>query len=197
MNFTHFWPSTCLGDYFFKKNCVRNLRDKKSFKKGLLWLNYVDARWCKLHVISPEYDQFKSVFIFIWWQRAATLKKKKGICLYKKRFTFWSFRFLNISYTIVLRIPYIFSCVLCDSTPHFVGSSVCPSISLLVHRSIRHTIFFEDFFCFRFHCSCQNDLGTSITAPAYPHATGVAVYQAWFSGSGVRSGLQPKRANVL
>ena len=72
----------------------------------------------------------------------------------------------------------LFSRVLRDSTSRFVGSSVSPSIhpsvGLSVGPSVHHTSFFL------LHCSCSNDLATSITAPAHPHATGVAVYSALF-----------------
>ena len=39
----------------------------------------------------------------------------------------------------VLVVIFIFSCVLRDSTPHFAGPSVHPSISQSVRWSIRHT----------------------------------------------------------
>ena len=61
----------------------------------------------------------------------------------------------------------IFSGVLRDSTPRFVGPSIGPSV--------RHTLLFLDFWP---HCSCPSDLVTSIMAPAHPLATGVAVYPA-------------------
>ena len=66
----------------------------------------------------------------------------------------------------------IFSRVLRDSTTRFVGPSVGPSV--------RHTLLFLGF-CGRWpHCSCPSDQVTSNTAPAHPHATGVAVYPALF-----------------
>ena len=65
----------------------------------------------------------------------------------------------------------IFSRVLRDSTPRFVGP--------LVRRSV--TLYFFFGFCgFWPYCSCPNDLVTSFMAPAHPHATGVAVYPALF-----------------
>ena len=67
------------------------------------------------------------------------------------------------------------------SVPPSVGRSVCPS----VHPS--HFTFLGFFWGgdFWLHCSCPNDLGTSITAPAHPHATGVAVYPALFDCWGI------------
>ena len=63
----------------------------------------------------------------------------------------------------------VFCRVLRDSTPRFVGPS--------------HFTFFLFFFVFVFcglwpHCPSPNDQVTSKTAPAHPHATGVAVYPA-------------------
>ena len=55
-----------------------------------------------------------------------------------------------------------------------VGLLVCSSIGM----SITLYFFFCSFWC---HCSCPNDLVTSITAPTHLHATGVAVYLALFS----------------
>ena len=75
----------------------------------------------------------------------------------------------------------IFSRVLRDSTPRFVGRSVgrsvCRSVGRLVGRS--HFTFFM-IFIFGPHCSCPNGLVTSNIAPARPHATSVAVYPALF-----------------
>ena len=65
-----------------------------------------------------------------------------------------------------------FSRVLRDSTPRFVGPPVRPSV--------RHTLFFSGFCDLWPHCSCPSDQVTSNTAPAHPHATGVAVYPALF-----------------
>ena len=53
------------------------------------------------------------------------------------------------------------------------------SVGLFIRPSVCHTLLF---FCgFWRHCSCPNDLVTSITAPTHLHATGVAVYLALFS----------------
>ena len=71
----------------------------------------------------------------------------------------------------VIRIFMFFSRVLRDSTPRFVGRSVCRSVG----RS--HFTFFM-IFIFGPHCSCPNGLVTSNMAPAHPHATSVAVYPA-------------------
>ena len=153
-----------------------------------------------------------------------------------------------------LLLQLIFSCVLCDSTPRFVGLSVYPSVGtshftflalmeflamlrltkcstdlkyspcppardwgsrvsglvkLLfsfsffpsvflfsffyatlwatfwlvgpsVRWSVRHTLLVFGFCSFWPHCSCPNNLVTSIMAPAHPHATSVAVYPALF-----------------
>ena len=70
---------------------------------------------------------------------------------------------------------YIFSRVLRDSTPRFVGPSVGPS----VHPSVT-LYFFWGLWDFWLYCFCPNDLVTSIQTPAHPHATGVAVYPALF-----------------
>ena len=81
----------------------------------------------------------------------------------------------------MLKLPYtIFSRMLRDSTPRFVGPSVRPSVRRSVGPSVRHTLLFLGFCGFWPHCSCPNDLVTSISAPAHPHATGVAVYPALF-----------------
>ena len=80
----------------------------------------------------------------------------------------------------------VFSRMLRDSTPHFVGPSVCPSIGWSVHLLVRPSITLY-FFCLWPHCSCPNDQVTSNTAPApapapaHPHATGVAVCLALFN----------------
>ena len=58
--------------------------------------------------------------------------------------------------------------------------SVRPSVGPSVRRSVRHTLLFLGFCSFWLHCSCPNDLMTSITALAHPHTTGVAVYPALF-----------------
>merc|ERR1712142_282785 len=75
-----------------------------------------------------------------------------------------------------------FSRVLRDSSPRFVGPSVSPSVG----PSIRHTLLFLGVRVFWLHCSCPNDLVASITDPAHPHATGVAVYSALFLKTCVR-----------
>ena len=70
--------------------------------------------------------------------------------------------------------------VACYATLH-PALSVCPSVLWSVRRSVRLTrfIFLLFFFCSIWHhCSCPNDEVTSITAPAHPHATGLAVYPA-------------------
>ena len=66
-------------------------------------------------------------------------------------------------------LDFVFSRVLRDSTPGFVGPSIRPS----------NTTFFG--FCGLWpHSSCPNDEVTSNTAPAHPHATRVVVYPALF-----------------
>ena len=71
---------------------------------------------------------------------------------------------------------WIFSCVLRDSTPRFVGS--------LVGRSVGWSVpflLFRRFWAFWAYGSCPDALVTlSSTAPAHPHATRVAVYLALF-----------------
>ena len=61
-----------------------------------------------------------------------------------------------------------------------VRPSIGPSICRSVYLSVRHTLLFLGFCGLWLHCSCPNDLLTSITAPAHPHATGVAMYPALF-----------------
>jgi len=65
------------------------------------------------------------------------------------------------------------------------GWSVIPLVWWLVCWSVHLSICLSHFtflFCgFWHHCSCPNDLLTSITAPTHLHATGVAVYLALFS----------------
>ena len=72
------------------------------------------------------------------------------------RFSFWLICFFLVS---------------CYATLH-------PALS--VGLSVCHTLLFLWFFFLGPHCSCPNDLVTSILAPAHPHATGVAVYPALF-----------------
>ena len=62
---------------------------------------------------------------------------------------------------------YLFSRVLRDSTPRFVG----PSLGPLVRWSVHHTLLFWGFCGLWPHCSCPNDEATSNIAPAHPHAT--------------------------
>ena len=81
----------------------------------------------------------------------------------------------------------IFSPVLRNSTPSFVHSSVRWSISLrsvrrLVGSSVHWSVpilIFRRFLVFIAHCSRPNaPMAFSISAPAHPHATKVAVYLA-------------------
>ena len=70
----------------------------------------------------------------------------------------------------------------CYATLH-PALSVRPSVRPSVRSSVRpsHFTFFV-FFCGLWpHCSCPSDQVTSNTAPAHPHATGVAVYPALFT----------------
>ena len=75
-------------------------------------------------------------------------------------------------FILVFTSPLFFSCVLRDSTPHFVGPSVRPLV--------RHTLLFRRLWGFWPCCSCLNAPLTSIMAPAHPHATRAAVYPALF-----------------
>merc|ERR1719309_662263 len=68
----------------------------------------------------------------------------------------------------------IFSRVLRDSTPFFVGPSVGPSV-----RPSHFTFLGVRGLWPR--CSCPSDQVASNIAPAHPHATGVAVYPALLS----------------
>ena len=72
----------------------------------------------------------------------------------------------------------LFSRVLRDSTPRFVGPSVRPSVRPSVGPSVRHTLLFLGFCGLWPHCSCPSDQVTSNMAPAHPYATGLAVYPA-------------------
>ena len=65
----------------------------------------------------------------------------------------------------------VFSRVLRDSTPRYVGPSVGRLVPFLL---------FWRFLAFRAYGSCPDALVTSNTAPAHPHATRVAVYPALF-----------------
>ena len=90
------------------------------------------------------------------------------VAMYPALFHFIEQGLARICGRIFLRIIWIFSRVLRSSTPCFVGPSIGLSVTLLFL-----------FFCgFWPHYSSQNDLVTSITAPAHPHATGVAMYPA-------------------
>ena len=61
-----------------------------------------------------------------------------------------------------------------------VRPSVRPLVRPSVCPSVWHTLLFSGFCGLWPHCSCPNDLVTSNTAPAHPHATRVAVYPALF-----------------
>ena len=69
----------------------------------------------------------------------------------------------------------VFSRILCDSIPLFLGLS----ISLSVGMSVSHFTFVM-IFIFLAYGLCPNGLVTSNMAPAHSHATGVAVYPALF-----------------
>ena len=82
----------------------------------------------------------------------------------------------------------VFSRVLRNSTPRFVGPSVGlsvgpsvglsvgPSIHPSIGPSIRHTLLFLGFCGLWPHCSCASNQVTSIRDLAHPHATWVAMY---------------------
>ena len=71
----------------------------------------------------------------------------------------------------------LFSRALRDSTPCFVCLLFRWCVSLSVHRLVGPSHFTYLGFCILWpHCSCPNDQVTLKTAPAHPHATGVAVY---------------------
>ena len=83
--------------------------------------------------------------------------------------------------------------VACYATLHpalSVRPSVCPSV-----RPSHFTFFV--FFCGLWpHCSCPSDQVTSNTAPAHPHATGVAVYPALFFDPGFVSGRRAEASQM-
>ena len=73
----------------------------------------------------------------------------------------------------------VFSRVLRDSTPRYVGPSVGRSVGWSVGRLVSPLFTFWRFWAFWAHSSCPDDPVTfSNTAPAHPHATRVAVYPA-------------------
>ena len=73
----------------------------------------------------------------------------------------------------------LFSRVLRDSTPRYVGRSVDRSVGRSVGRS---PFTFRRFWAFWAYGSCPDAQVTfSSTAPAHPHATRVAVYPALFT----------------
>ena len=76
----------------------------------------------------------------------------------------------------LLTVLLLFSRVLRDSTPRYVGPLVGRSVGRLVPF-----LLFRRFWAFWAHGSCPDDPVTfSSTAPAHPHATTVAVYPALF-----------------
>ena len=104
----------------------------------------------------------------------------------KEHSQIYEFNCINIqsrvlSYISSRDLMKLFSRVLRDSTPCFVGPSVRPSVCWSVH----HTLLFFCFCGLWPHCSCPNDQVTTNTAPAHPHATGVAVYPALFGNISV------------
>ena len=82
---------------------------------------------------------------------------------------------LNFLCNFLHNIDIIVFLVACYATLH-------PALS--VRWSVRWSITLYSFFLFFCglwpHCSCSNDLVTSIMTPAHPHTTGVAVYPALF-----------------
>ena len=124
---------------------------------------------------------------------------KNQICLWMQNFAFWktwhqSKHFWETGHVLrnakfcIQREIWIFTwqdlmffvqfLVACYATiPHFVRWSV----GWLVSRLVCPLLLFRHFWAFWAHCSCPNAPVTfSITAPAHPHATRVAVYPALF-----------------
>ena len=68
-----------------------------------------------------------------------------------------------------------------------VHATLQPALSVgwSVGRSVGHTLLFFMILFLWPHCSCPNSLVTSNMAPAYPHATSVAVYPALFLRRGL------------
>ena len=90
----------------------------------------------------------------------------------------WKFGEFFESLLLTNKTPFSVDCYATLHPALSVHRSVCRSLC----QSVRH-IFTSFVFFFRGfwpHCSCPNDLVTSITAPAHPHATGVAVYPSLF-----------------
>ena len=93
----------------------------------------------------------------------------------------WNFFFIScFLFSILQNFAFLSFLVAGYATLH-PALLVRPSVRPLVCLSVRHTLLFWGFWDFLLHCSCPNDLGTSITAPAHRHATWVAVYPALFN----------------
>ena len=110
---------------------------------------------------------------------------RKGTLLSKKSFemSFWKMMFLCLSAWLFesadacdlgLMTLFFFSRMLRDST------TCCQSVGWSVGRSVFFLLFWR-IWAFYAYGSCPDSLVTfSSTAPAHPHATGVAVYPALF-----------------
>ena len=135
--------------YFFSLGIVRDIVPPIIIALQAAKKSFLNSIWRGNHLFFS--------FLFYW------LNFRKGK-------TFFFPQRLNLIFLLIAQNYWlnwkIFSRVLRDSTPRFVGPSV------------GHTLLFWDFCGFWPHCSCPNDLVTSIEAPAHSHATGVAVYPA-------------------
>ena len=139
--------------------------------------------WVSKFVHGLENSCWTHLFIsfigsFLWTQRKRRKCNVISLNNGNQKFLGPNSMTTNPIYNLVSFIRHIFSRVLRDSTPRFVGPSVRPLVRRSVGPSVGHTLIFLGFWGFWHHCSCPNDLVTSITAPAHLHATGVAVYPA-------------------
>ena len=70
------------------------------------------------------------------------------------------------------------SCILCGSTLYFLHPSVSCKVCLA------DTFYFSMILIHWPHCTCPNGLMNSNMSLAHPHATGLAVYKAFFFSNG-------------
>ena len=95
-------------------------------------------------------------------------ESERVLCIIRHHFC-RTMRF-SVIWNHFLKFVSLWFLVACYATLH-PALSVCQSVGPSV------TLYFLGFWP---HCSCPNDLVTSITAPAHPHATRVAMYPSLF-----------------